>query len=156
MKNARVVGEAGSNWQAQIDGDTWEELTRLLDRVADTLGTIAPVLDLAKNKTEKEKLRHFRAVTDLASRGHRALKAFSQRWAMVLEESRNSRETMDLEDFSDIYVCAKAVWEIGGDEPPSHSSSGKAPAAYAPCEAAPKAPPPSSDSVIAEVPHVLR
>jgi len=145
MKNELVVEEAGRNWRVQVDGETWEELTRLFDHVADTLGTIAPVLDLAKKKTGEEKLRLFRAVTDLAFRGHRALKVFSRRWAMVQEESRNSRETTDLEDFSDIYVRAKAVWEIGGAEPPSDSGSGKAPAVYAPCEAASIAPPPSAD-----------
>jgi hypothetical protein len=107
MKDAHGVEEVSKNWQVQIDGETWQELTRLFERVVDTLGVIAPVLDLARNKDEKEKLRHDRAVADLAFRGHRALKAFSQRWALVQEENRRRPAMEGMEDFDDIFQAAQ-------------------------------------------------
>jgi hypothetical protein len=107
MRDAHSLDEVGGNWQVQIDGETWRELTGLFERVVDTLGLIAPVLELAKDKNEKGKLRHYRAVTDLAFRGQRALKAFSQRWAVVQEESLKGPATKNLEDFADIYVAAR-------------------------------------------------
>jgi hypothetical protein len=110
MKNAHDVEEVSEHRQVQIDGETWQELTRLFEQVVDTLGTIAPVLDLASNKKdEKEKLRHNRAVADLASRGHRALKAFCQRWALVEEESRKRPVVEGAEDFGDIFQAARQL-----------------------------------------------
>ncbi len=127
MKDALGLEDVAKNWQAQIDGETWQELTRLFERVVDTLGLIAPVLDLARNKKdEKEKLRHYRTITDLAFRGHRALKAFSQRWAAVQEESLKGRATRDLEDFADIY---QAAHRISNQDLQPNSGSAKADAA---------------------------
>jgi hypothetical protein len=127
MKNAHSLEEVGKNWQAQIDGETWQELTRLFERVVDTLGVIAPVLELARNKSENEKLRYFRAVTDLAFRGQRALKAFSQRWAVVQEENLKGPATRDLEDFADIY---QAAHRISSPDAPPNSDSVRAEAAH--------------------------
>jgi len=130
MKNARTLENVGKkNWQLQIDEETWIELTFLFERVVDTLGVIAPVLDLAKNKNATEKMRHLRAVADLAFRGQRALKAFGQRWALVQEENRNRPPIGDMEDFADIFQAAQQI--------PSAN------------------PQPNSDSVIAEATHDL-
>src|ERR1700690_2029542 len=107
MKNPQSLEMADKNWNAQIDGETWKELTRLFERVVDTLGVIAPVLEIAKGKGDTEKVRHYRAVTDLAFRGQQALRAFSQRWAVVQEENLESKRTGDLEDFADIYLAAQ-------------------------------------------------
>jgi len=130
MKNAHTLENVGKrNWQMQIDEETWMELTFLFERVVDTLGVIAPVLDLAKNKNATEKMRHLRAVADLAFRGQRALKAFGQRWALVQEENRKRPPIGGMEDFADIFQAAQQI--------PSPN------------------PQPNSDSVIAEATHDL-
>jgi hypothetical protein len=121
MKNVRILemDKVGTNWQTHIDGNTWQELTLLFERVVDTLGTIAPVLELAKNKkTAEEKMRHLRAVADLAFRGQRALKAFSQRWATVQEENLKIQESNNLEDFADIL---RAAQQIPSPNPPPNT-----------------------------------
>ena len=118
MKDVHGVEEVNKNWQVQIDGETWQELTRLFEHVVDTLGVIAPVLDLARNKDEKEKLRHNRAVADLAFRGHRALQAFSHRWALVQEENRRRPAMEGMEDFADIFQAAQ---QLPSPNPPPSS-----------------------------------
>ena len=114
--NVRSIPNMKKNWQAQIDQETWMELTRSFERVVDTLGMIAPVLELSKDKSEHEKSRYFRAVTDLAFNGHRALRAFSQRWAVVQEGNLKGWSTKDSVDFSDIYPCAH---QNSSSDPPS-------------------------------------
>jgi hypothetical protein len=99
----------------------------LLERVVDTLGVIAPVLELAKNKNATGKMRCFRAVADLAFRGQRALKAFSQRWAVVQEENLKSQGTNDLENFADLFQAAQ---QISSPDPPPNTDLAKADAAH--------------------------
>jgi hypothetical protein len=108
---------AAGNWRAQIDGETLRKLTWLFERVVDTLGMIAPVLELAKNRKTEEKMRHLKAVTALAFRGHLALKAFSMQWALLLEECEKRSSLPYMEDFADILQEAKQI--TISDPPPS-------------------------------------
>jgi len=94
---------------ARIDQETLTDLTISFDRVVNTLGTIAAVLELAKNKSVAEKKRHLRAVVDLAFRGHRALKAFSRQWALVLEENKEPFFRPSMDDFAAIFEEAKHI-----------------------------------------------
>lgn len=151
MKNAHSLDETGRNWQAQIDGETLRRLTWLCHRVVDTLGMIAPVLELAKNCKKEEKRRHLQTVVALAYRGHLALKAFSQQWALLLEESQKHLLPPYMEDFADILQKAEQI--TIADPPPR--SVGETDAARALCEAARTDPAPISDSVKAEAPQAL-
>jgi uncharacterized protein Yka (UPF0111/DUF47 family) len=92
-----------------MERETLTELTFLLDRVADTLGTIAPVMQLAKGKNVTEKKRLLQSIVDLAFRGQRALKALSQQWALVLEENEGRLSLLDMDDFADIFQEAKRI-----------------------------------------------
>ena len=136
---------------ARIDQETLAELSILFDRVADTLGTIAPVLELAKDKNATEKKRHLQAVVDLAFRGHHALKAFSRQWALVLEENAKPRYFSRMEDFADIFQEAK---QITIPKPPL-TSAGSTGADYTLCKAVSTGPTPKSDAVITETTHDL-
>ena len=108
MTNANTPQNVGRGRRyARMDKETLTELTFLLDRVTDTLGTIAPVMELAKDRNTTEKKRLLRAVVDLAFRGQRALKAFSQQWALLLEENEKRSLSPYLEDFTDIFQKAK-------------------------------------------------
>ena len=145
MTNADTLQNvAQKQWYARIDKETLAELTVLLDRVANTLGTIAPVMELAKNKSATEKKRHLRAVVDLAFRGHHALKAFSLQWALVLEENQKHFLPPSMEDFAEVFEEAK---EITIPDPPPNSASI--------IEVAGTDPPPNSVSVIARAPRAL-
>ena len=115
-QTAEIVGR--KNWHAQIDEETWLELTFLFERVVDTLGVIAPVLELAKTKNATEKIRHLRAIADLAIRGQHALKAFGQRWALVQEENQKPSAVGDMEDFADIF---QAAHQIPSPNPPPNT-----------------------------------
>jgi hypothetical protein len=149
MKNAKTAENLGkNNCTVQIDREAWVELTFLLNRVFDTLGVIAPVLELAKFRKPTEKMRHLRAVTDLAFRGQKALKAFGQRWALVQEENQKRPVAEDLEDFEDIYLAAQqflspapnSVFVIA-EVPHDHQVAQQIPSPD---------PPPTSDSLMAE------
>ncbi len=148
MTNMDTLQNAeNGRWYARIDRETLTGLTILLDRVADTLGTIAPVLELSKDKSVTEKKRHFRAVTDLAFRGHIALKTFLQQWALVLEENEKRLFRAPMEDFADIIDKAKQI-EI--PDQPSSSGLGKTEETHPLHEAAGIDPSSNSGSVIAE------
>lgn len=150
MTSVFSADEAIGNWRAQIDGETLRKLTWLFERVVDTLGMIAPVLELAKNRNTEEKIRHLKAVTALAFRGHLALKAFSLEWALLLEECEKRSLLPYMEDFADILQEAKQI--TISDPPPS--SVDKTDAAHPLCEAMGTAPTPISSSVIVEVVEV--
>jgi hypothetical protein len=136
----------------RMDKETLTELTFLLDRVADTLGTIAPVIELAKGRNATEKKRLLRAVVDLAFRGRRALKAFSQQWALVLEENEKRLLSPYTEDFADIFQEAKQTTIPD----PASSSVDEPDAARALYEVVGMDPSPNSDSVMAEETHDLQ
>jgi len=147
MKNSRTLENVGKMRKyVRIDQETFADLNILFDRVADTLGTIAPVLELAKNKSATEKKRHLRAVLDLAFRGHHALKAFSQQWALVLEENEKPLYWAHMEDFADIFQEAK---QTTIPKPPL-ASAGNTGADYTLCKVVGTDPTPNSDAVIAE------
>ena len=56
MTNENTLQKVGKRRRyARVDTETLVELTFLLDRVTDTLGTIAPALALAKNRNATEK-----------------------------------------------------------------------------------------------------
>jgi len=124
------------------------ELTFLFERVVDTLGMIAPLLDLAKNRSATEKMRYLRAITDLAFRGQRALKAFGQRWAYVQEENRNHPPMTGVEDFADIFQEAK---QVSIPELPPSSDTANGEEDHHLYEAPGICTPPNSGSVIVEV-----
>ena len=111
MKNANMLEIVGRmRRSARIDRETLAELTILVDRIVNTLGTIAIVLELAKSKSVEEKKRHLRAVVDLAFRGSQALKAFLRQWALVLEDEEEEEKHLSrrhMEDFADIFEEAK-------------------------------------------------
>jgi len=113
-----------------MDKETLTELTFLLDRVTDTLGTIAPVMELAKDRNATEKKRLLRAVVGLAFRGQRALRAFSQQWALVLEENEKRLLSPCTDDFADIFQQAKQITMPD----PASSSLDETVAAHALCE----------------------
>jgi hypothetical protein len=146
MTNATTLQTVSRKRYARMDKETLTELTFLLDRVSNTLGTIAPVIELAKDKDATEKKRLLRAVVDLAFRGRRALRAFSQQWALVLEENEEPLLSPYAEDFADIFQTAKQI--TIPDPPPG--SVGKSEAAHALCEVVGTDPPPNPSSVIAE------
>jgi len=118
--------------------------------VVDTLGTIAPVLELAKNRNTEEKIRHLKAVTALAFLGHQALKSFSLQWSLFLEECEKRSLPPYMENFADILQEAEQI--IIPDPPPGSVEGSDA--AHRLCGAIGTAPTPSSVSVIAEAPHV--
>ncbi len=151
MTDTRVVDDSNWNWQTQIDGETLRKLTWLFERVVDTLGVIAPVLELAKNRSMEEKMRHLKAVTALAFRGHQALKAFSMQWSLLLEESKKHSSPPYLEDFFDILQEAKKI--VIPDPPPR--SVEETEAAHHLCGATGTTPTPNSESVTAEAPPLL-
>jgi hypothetical protein len=92
---------------ARMDKETLTELTFLFDRAANTLGTIAPVLLLAKDENATEKRRLLRAIVVLAFRGHQALRAFSQKWALVIEENEKRMLPPRMEDYADIFQTVR-------------------------------------------------
>jgi len=110
MTNARMLlVQQQRRADVEIDFETWQELTRGFDRIVDTFGLIAPVLELAKGKTPDERIRHLRFVNELAYRGHRALVALAQRLAAVQREIESDPPKRDVEDFSDILQLAAAA-----------------------------------------------
>jgi hypothetical protein len=148
MKNEDMQQEVATMRKyARIDRETLAELTILFDRVVDTLGTIAPVLELAKNKSAEEKKRHFRAVLDLAFRGHHALKALLRQWALILEDNEKPVFWLRMEDFADIFKEAK---QITIPKPPI-GSAGNTGADYTICKVQGADQTPNSDAVITEV-----
>ena len=148
MNNSTTLENAGGRRKyARIDQETFAELNTLFNRVVDTLGTIAPVLELAKKKNATEKARHLRAVVDLAFRGHHALKAFSRQWALVLEENEKPFFRAHMEDFADIIDKAKQI--AIPDQPPS-LDTGKTEATHPLQEVAGMDPPAISDQVRTE------
>jgi len=152
MNNSHALQNVGKmRMYARIDQETLAELNILFNRVVNTLGTIAPVLELAKNKNATEKKRHLRAVVDLAFRGHHALKAFSQQWALVLEENEKPFFRPCMEDFADIFQEAK---QITIPKPPL-ASAGNTGADYTVCKVVSTDPTPDSGSVPAEETHGL-
>lgn len=152
MTNSHALQNVGKMRKyVRIDQETFADLNILFDRVADTLGTIAPVLELAKDKNATEKKRHLRAVLDLAFRGHHALKAFSRQWALVLEENEKPLYWARMEDFADIFQEAK---QITIPKPPL-ASAGNTGADYTLCKVVSTDPTPDSGSVLAEETHGL-
>jgi hypothetical protein len=100
-----------SPWSAQIDRETWLELTALCERVVDTLGLVGPVLELAQDKSEAEQLRHLRAIKKLSQQGHRALKLFAFHWAALHEQIQKERMKDNQEAFDDIILAAHEISE---------------------------------------------
>jgi transcriptional regulator with XRE-family HTH domain len=69
-----------------IDWDTWLELSKLCERVVDSFGVIGPILELAKDKSEVEQLRHLGAIRERSNEGHLALTQFAKLWACLDEQ----------------------------------------------------------------------
>jgi transcriptional regulator with XRE-family HTH domain len=78
-----------------IDWDAWLELTRLCERIIDSYGVIGPILELAKDKSEVEQLRHLGAIREIVNDGHLALTQFANLWSrldgQIFEEGQQSR-----------------------------------------------------------------
>ena len=133
MTNADLLlGLCRSPRYVRMDRETFAELTFLLDRVADTLGTIAPVMQLAKHKNVTQKKRLLQCIVDLAFRGQLALKALSQQWALVLEENEGRLVSPEMDDFADIFQEAKRTTIPG----PASSCVDETEAARAFCDVA--------------------
>jgi transcriptional regulator with XRE-family HTH domain len=66
-----------------IDWDAWLKLSRLCERIVDSFGLIGPVLDLAKDKSEVEQVKHLVAIKEMLNEGHLALTQFANLWARL-------------------------------------------------------------------------
>ena len=111
MRDSNDLKADASPWSAQINRETWLELTALCERVVDTLGLVGPVLELAQDKSEAEQLRHLRAIKKLSQQGHQALKLFAFHWAALHEQIQKERLKDNQEVFDDITLAAQKMSE---------------------------------------------
>jgi hypothetical protein len=102
----------------QLDRETWQQLAGLCTRIVGTFGLIEPVLELAQDENEAEKLRRLRLIKYLSQTGHRALKQFARLWTEMDEQfSRNELHNSNGE-FDDLLreVRQNPVLETGHQE----------------------------------------
>jgi hypothetical protein len=97
--NSQPVDKAG---RVQIERDTWLELTRLSERVIDSFGGIGHMLELAKDKSDAEKLESLVAIKEITTEGHAALKEFALLWARLDEQAYKEGIRFCLEDVEDL------------------------------------------------------
>jgi hypothetical protein len=97
--NSLPVDKAG---RLQIEKDSWLELTRLCERVIDSFGVIGPMLELAKDKSDAEKLKSLLAIKEISTEGHAALKEFAVLWARLDEQAYTEGIRFCPEDLEDL------------------------------------------------------
>jgi hypothetical protein len=91
----------------QIDTDTWLELSGLCTRIVGTFGIIEPILDLAEDKGDAEKLRRLRLIKYLSQTGSGALKKFARLWTELHEQIRRDELQNQTQEFEDILQEAR-------------------------------------------------
>jgi hypothetical protein len=99
----------------QLDRETWQQLAGLCTRIVGTFGLIEPVLELARDENEAEKVRRFRLVKYLSKTGHRALKQFARLWTEMDEQFRRNELQNNNGEFDDLLreVRQNPVLETG-------------------------------------------
>lgn len=95
MKTAAHSETVGCKRSASMDLETWLELSTLLDRVVDTLGLIAPLVQLSESQDDSERSRTLELIKSASLRGDEARKTAVVRWATVF--GRAAREEMERE-----------------------------------------------------------
>ena len=105
-QTAEIVGR--KNWKAQIDEESWLELTFLFERVVDTLGVIAPVLELAKTKNADEKIGHLERSRTSQSGASTRSRHLDNDGLWYKRKTRTSA-VGDMEDFADIFQAAHQI-----------------------------------------------
>jgi hypothetical protein len=107
MINANRSARENKVCHAQVDRDTWQQLSGLCTRIVGTFGLIEPILDLAKDKGDEEQLRRLRLIKFLSQTGHRALKQFARLWTEMDEQFRRDELQNNAGEFDDILQEAR-------------------------------------------------
>ena len=95
-----------NNWILQLDRDTWREFTDLSERLVETIGLVEPMLELANQADQTERVRYLQAAWYLSGRGHKSLKLFARRWA-ELQECADIQHLNPAEAFADLIQAAQ-------------------------------------------------
>jgi hypothetical protein len=114
MVDAQVSDSKQSNtdheiWQANIDRDSWMQLLYLCERIVETLGLVGPILELAKNKSEREQMRCLMAIKNMSVEGYLALKKFAEIWTSLNQQIMKDAAQHSSENFDDILHEARKV-----------------------------------------------
>jgi hypothetical protein len=112
--------------RVQIEKNTWLELTKLCERIVDSFGVIGPKLDLAKDKSDAEKLESIVAIKEISTKGHAALKEFAVLWARLDEQAYKQGIRICPEDLEDLRQEARwnPIPELGLEQSPGKNKRG--------------------------------
>jgi hypothetical protein len=107
MSDAKEFVADGSTWRAQIDKETWLELSSQCERVVDSFGSVGPILEFAQQKSEVEQLRCLMVVKRISTEGFQALKKFAQLWADLNMQVFRDGMQSNSECFEDLLEAAR-------------------------------------------------